>query len=81
VKVHESIETTNPGRPFGKKIRTLAVGALATAALSIPAVSAVSVIAGHEAFRAPVRQQPVRGFSPDSQRLALTITSHSVRLT
>ena len=71
-------ETTCPGRPFAKKIRTLAFGALATAALSLPAASSLSIVASHEAGRAPVKQQPVKS---DSHRLALSIVSHSVRLT
>jgi hypothetical protein len=79
VNVTDPTETTCPGRPFAKKIRTLAVGALATAALSLPAVSATTAIAGHDAFgKAPAKQQPVK---PDSHRLALSIISHSVRLT
>jgi hypothetical protein len=73
--VNDSMETTCSGR-ISKKVRTLAIGALATAALSIPAVSAVTVVAAHDAKGAPVRV-----FSPASHRLALTITSHSVRLT
>ena len=71
-------ETTCPGRPFAQKIRTLAIGALATAALSIPVASSVSMVAGHDAAKAPVKQQPVK---PDSHRLALSVVSHSVRLT
>ena len=41
------METTSPGRTIGSKVRTLAIGALATAALSIPAVSALSVASQH----------------------------------
>jgi hypothetical protein len=77
--VNESTETTCPSRPFSRKVRTLAIGALATATLSIPAVSALGAVA-HEAGRAPVRQQPVR-FSPDSHRLALNVKPASLRLT
>jgi hypothetical protein len=77
--VNESTETTCPSRPFSHKVRTLAIGALATAALAVPAVSAVGVVA-HEAGRAPVRQQPIR-FSPDSHRLALSVKPASLRLT
>jgi hypothetical protein len=83
----ESMETTCPGRaPFGKKVKTLAIGVLATAALSIPAVSAVSVV-GHAADRfAPVRfnpwgSNPGHGVSPDSQRIALGVKPDSLRLT
>ena len=72
-------DTTGPGRPFATKIRTLAIGALTTVALSVPAVSATTAIAGHDAFgRAPQKQQPV---SSDSHRLALGITRASIRLT
>jgi hypothetical protein len=73
----ESMETATQSRaPFGKKVRTLAIGVLATTALSIPAVSAVSVVA-HSAMdrRAPVR------ILPDSHRLALTAKPASLRLT
>ena len=59
--------------PLGKKIRTLAIGALATAALSAPAVSAVSVV-GHDAGKAPV-------VKPASHRLAFSVTPNSMRLT
>lgn len=84
----ESMETTSPGRTIGSKVRTLAIGALATAALSIPAVSALSVASQH-AFGKPqpiVRPQPISRFhpvviSPDSHRLALSLKPASVRLT
>ncbi|HEY5251184.1 MAG TPA: hypothetical protein VIJ09_05970 [Acidimicrobiales bacterium] len=90
----ESMETTSPGRTIGSKVRTLAIGALATAALSIPAVSALSVASQH-AFGKPqpiVRPQPTSRFqpisrfqppviSPDSHRLALSLKPASVRLT
>ena len=69
-------EATSPRIGFSKKIRTLAIGALATAALSVPALSAVSVVA-HDAGRAPA--PPVA--KPASHRLALSIVSHSLRLT
>lgn len=72
-----STETTCPSRPFSMKIRTLAVGALATAALAIPVVSALGVVA-HEAGRAPAKPVPV---SPASHRLALTVKPDSLRLT
>jgi hypothetical protein len=78
VNVTDPTETTCPGRPFAHKIRTLAIGALATAALSIPVASSVSMVAGHDAAKAPQKSQPV---SNDSHRLALSITPHSVRLT
>jgi hypothetical protein len=64
---------------FGKKVRTLAIGALATAALSIPAVSAVTVVT-HDAARSVPAKSPVR-FSPDSHRLALSVHPDSLRLT
>jgi len=81
VIVSDSLETPRPGSPFSQKIRTLAVGALATAALTIPAFSAVSVVA-HEASKAPTKA-PVKApvVSPSSHRLALSITRDSVRLT
>lgn len=75
----DPIETTTSGRsPFATKVRTLAFGALATAALSLPALSAGVV--SHEAGRAPVRPQPVH-ISPDSHRLALSVKPDSLRLT
>ena len=58
--------------PVGKKIRTIAIGALATATLSIPALSALSVTA-HDAGKKTV--------SPSSHRLALSVRPASVRLT
>jgi hypothetical protein len=58
--------------PLAKKIRTVAISSLATAALSIPAVSAVSVTA-HDAGK--------RVVTPSSHRLALTLKPASVRLT
>jgi hypothetical protein len=74
--VTESTETTSSNRvAFSKKVRTLAIGALATAALSVSAVSAVGSVS-HDAGR----QQPVR-VSPASHRLALTLHVNSVRLT
>ena len=82
----ESMETSCPSRaPFGKKVKTLAIGVLATAALSIPAVSAVSVV-GHTAAGFPDRFTPVRynpghGVSPDSHRIALGVRPDSLRLT
>ena len=82
----DSMETTSPGRTTGGKIRTLAIGALATAALSIPALSAVGVVAHSASGRSEpavrsgrVSQDPV--ISPDSHRLALTMKPASVRLT
>ena len=59
--------------PFGKKIRTLAISALATAAMAIPAVSTLSITA-HDAGRAPVAK-------PASHRLALSVKPDSLRLT
>jgi hypothetical protein len=59
---------------FKNKIRSVAFGAVATAALSIPAVSALSVTA-HDAGRKPVF------VTPSSHRLALTVHPNSVRLT
>jgi len=78
--VDESMTCTTPGRTIGHKVRTLAIGALATVALAVPALSAVSVV-GHEAWgRSPeFRQGP--GISPDSHRLALSLKPASVRLT
>ncbi len=71
----ESMEMTSSNRvAFSTKIRTLAIGALATAALSFPAVSAVSSVA-HDAGRHQVT------VSPSSHRLALTLRANSVRLT
>jgi hypothetical protein len=85
--VNESMETTTPGSTIGRKVRTLAIGAMVTAGLAVPAVSAVSVVS-HEAGKAPVFQPaPQRGpqkpptISPDSHRLALSIKPNSVRLT
>jgi hypothetical protein len=73
----DSMETAAQNRaPFGRKVRTLVVGALAVTALSIPAVTAVGT--AHSAFP---RFRPVHGASPDSQRLALTIKPNSLRLT
>jgi hypothetical protein len=58
---------------FGKKIRTLAISGLATAALAVPVVSALGVTA-HDAGRAPVAK-------PASHRLAISVTPNSLRLT
>jgi hypothetical protein len=72
----DSMETAAQNRaPFGRKVRTLVVGALAVTALSIPAVSAVGAV--HSACD---RFRPVHA-SPDSQRLALSIKPDSLRLT
>lgn len=72
----ESMESATPSRsPIGRKVRTLALGVLATTALALPAVSAVSVV-GHDA----ARFKPVR-LLPDSHRLALSAKPASVRLT
>jgi hypothetical protein len=77
VHVLDSTETTNPGRTsLGSKVRMLAIGAVATAALSLPAVSAVAVVS-HDAARDP-RRPPVK---IDSQRLALSVRPASIRLT
>jgi hypothetical protein len=54
----------------------LAIGALATAALSIPAASALAVVS-HDASRSP-KQPPVK---IDSHRLALSVKPASIRLT
>ena len=59
--------------PLGQKVRTVAIGALATAAMSLPAATAVSVVA-HDAGKAPV-------VKPASHRLAFSITPNSMRLT
>jgi hypothetical protein len=59
--------------PFGKKVRNVAISVLTTAALAIPAVSALSVT-GHDAGKAPVAK-------PASHRLAISVTSNSLRLT
>ncbi len=68
---------TSRGR-LGRKVRTLAIGALATAALALPAVSAVSVV-GHDAFgHGSVHSTRI---STDSHRLAVTLKPASVRLT
>jgi hypothetical protein len=73
----ESMETATRNRTgFGPKVRTLAIGVLATTALSIPVVSAVGVTA-HAAFG----RHDHGGVTPDSQRLALTLKPASVRLT
>jgi hypothetical protein len=75
--VTDSTETTNPGRTsLGSRARMLAIGAVATAALSIPAVSAMAVVS-HDASRGP-KQPPVQ---IDSHRLALTVRPASLRLT
>jgi hypothetical protein len=58
--------------PLGKRIRTVAVGALATAALSIPVLSALGVSA-HDAGKSTV--------SHASHRLALSFNPASIRLT
>jgi hypothetical protein len=77
VHVIDSTETTRPVRSnVGTKVRTLAFGALATAALSIPAVSTMAVVS-HDASRAP-KQPPVK---IDSHRLALSVKPASLRLT
>ena len=83
----ESKETSTPGSTIGRKVRTLAIGAMVTAGLAVPAVTAVSVVS-HEAGKAPVIQPaPFRGpvkspvISPDSHRLALSVKPNSVRLT
>lgn len=75
-------ETTSPARSaFAKKIRTLAVGTLAAATLSIPAVTALSVSI-HDAGKAPAPSHGgFGGVSPDSHRLALNIQPNSLRLT
>jgi hypothetical protein len=79
--VTESMETTTPNRTIGRKVRNLAIGALAAAALSVPAVTAVSVV--HQAIQPSFgHSQPSRGgISPDSHRLALSIQPNSLRLT
>jgi hypothetical protein len=69
----ESPETVSSNR-VARKIRILAIGALATTALCLPALSAVT-IAGHDAGRS------VR-VSPASHRLAAsTPKPDSLRLT
>jgi hypothetical protein len=68
----ESTETVISNR-IARKLRTLAIGALATTALSIPALSAVT-LSGHDAGRW------VR-VSPDSHRLASAPKPASLRLT
>lgn len=85
--MNESMETTTPRSTIGRKVRTLAIGAMVTAGLAVPAVTAVSVVS-HEAGKAPVFQPaPIRGpvkspvVSPDSHRLALSVKPNSVRLT
>jgi hypothetical protein len=59
--------------PLAKRIRTVSIGALATVALSAPALSAVSVV-GHDAGRAPV-------VKPASHRIAISVNPNSMRLT
>jgi hypothetical protein len=59
--------------PLGKKIRSFAIGTLATAVLTAPAVTAVS-IATYDAGKAPVAK-------PASHRLAISVTPNSLRLT
>jgi hypothetical protein len=90
--VTESTETTGPARsPFSRKVRTLAFGALATAALSMPAVSALSVSAHGTADRGASYGSSFGGshggygghvvVSSDSHRLALgSIKPASLRL-
>jgi hypothetical protein len=58
--------------PLAKKIRIVVISSLATTALSIPALSALSVTA-HDAGK--------RVVTPSSHRLALTLRPASVRLT
>lgn len=72
-------ETTSAARsPFAKKIKTLAIGTLTAAALSIPTVTALSV-GIHDAGKAQVGHGG--GVSPDSHRLALNVQPNSLRLT
>jgi len=68
--------------PLKKKIRSVAIGALTAAALSAPAVTAVS-ISVHDAGRAPDVKAPVKApvVGPSSHRLALNVTPNSLRLT
>jgi hypothetical protein len=70
--VTDAMETTT-GKTFGRKVRSLAVGALVSAVLFGPAVSAVAITV-HEAGKAPVAK-------PASHRLALNVTPNSLRLT
>jgi hypothetical protein len=58
--------------PLGSKLQKLAIGALAVAALSVPALTSVSASAHAD--------HGWRNHS-DSQRLALSVTSNSLRLT
>ena len=75
----DPIETTSPGRsPVATKVRTLAFGILATAALSLPALS--TGVVAHEAGRAPTKSQP-HPVAPASHRLALSVNPLSLRLT
>jgi hypothetical protein len=71
------MESTSPDRPLKAKIRTAALGVLATAALSLPAVSTLAVTT-HDAGRAPAKFGTV---SPDSHRIAISLKPASVRLT
>jgi hypothetical protein len=71
--------STNGSNRVAKKVRTLAIGALATASLAIPAVSALGLVT-HDAFKVPEKQKPVT-VTPSSHRLALTLHANSVRLT
>jgi len=74
----ESMETASRSHAtFGTKVRTFVIGALAMTALSLPAVSAVGIVA-HDAAKA--KPAPVKA-SPASHRLALTIKPASLRLT
>ena len=72
-----STETPRSSRTFGTKARTLAFGALATAALALPAISALSV-AGHDASKSPAKSPTV---GQSSHRLALGFAPNSLRLT
>jgi hypothetical protein len=72
--VTQSMDSTgSPRTGFSKKIRTLAIGALATAALSFPLMGAFTIVS-HNFGRPPV-------VAPASHRLALNIVPNSLRLT
>ena len=70
----QSMDSTgSPRTGFSKKTRTLAISALATAALSFPLMGAITIVS-HNAGKPPV-------VAPASHRLALSIVPDSLRLT
>jgi len=75
----DSMDMTGPvPTPLGKKFRTLGIGVLAAATLSIPVVSTMAVSAT-VAGRSPAKGGKI---SPDSHRLAGgSLRPESLRLT